>query len=247
MADGFPKRWNFPNCVGAIDGKHVVIKAPPVSGSYYFNYKGSHSIVLMAICNANAEFIYVDVGKNGRVSDGGVWGNSPISAHIESGTAGLPNDAVLPNSDRSLPYIFMADDAFPLHRQIMKPFPHRQQSKNERMFSYRLSRARHVVENAFGILAKRFRIFHSPIQLHPDKVVPLVLACTCMHNFLRRDQATQYIQPDGSLDSEDLIHRTVAPADWRRSPGLTGLQRKGRNAPNDAKYVREQSVHGILH
>lgn len=124
MADGFQTRWNFPNCLGAIDGKHILIRPPGGSGSYYYNYKGSHSIVLMAICDANSEFLYVDVGANGRISDGGVWDNSPMSNRIANGTAGLPPDKILPGSERLLPFVFVADDAFPLQRHIMKPFSH---------------------------------------------------------------------------------------------------------------------------
>ncbi|XP_063858640.1 uncharacterized protein LOC135099899 [Scylla paramamosain] len=65
VAHGFKTWWNFPNCVEAIDGKHILIRPPPDSGSYFYNYKGSHSIVLMAICDANCEFLYVDIGCNG--------------------------------------------------------------------------------------------------------------------------------------------------------------------------------------
>ena len=62
----------FWNTLGAIDGKYIAIKKPVKSGSLYYNYKGFFSIVLLAVVNAKTEFIMVDVGMNGRISDGGV-------------------------------------------------------------------------------------------------------------------------------------------------------------------------------
>ena len=55
IADTFNSRWNFPNAIGAIDGKHVTIQKPVGGGSYYYNYKNVHSIVLMAIAGPNYE------------------------------------------------------------------------------------------------------------------------------------------------------------------------------------------------
>ncbi|XP_063852072.1 putative nuclease HARBI1 [Scylla paramamosain] len=239
VAHGFQRRWNFPNCLGAIDGKHVSIRAPRDSGSYFYNYKGNHSIVLLAICDANCEFIYADIGTNDRVSDGGVWDKCSVSSLIQNNTAGLPEDAILGSSSLPFPYVFVADDAFPLQRHIMKPFSYRSQDTRERIFSYRLSRARRTVENAFGILANRFRVFHSPIDLPPSKIEYIVLACTSLHNFLIRDHVRHYT-PEGSLDVEDLSVGQIIPGTWRQTPELPGTQRVICNDMADGKSVREQ-------
>ncbi|XP_025155101.1 protein ANTAGONIST OF LIKE HETEROCHROMATIN PROTEIN 1-like [Harpegnathos saltator] len=53
-AKEFQDMWDFPNCIGAIDGKHVGLKAPPHSGSTFYNYKNMHSIVLMALADPNS-------------------------------------------------------------------------------------------------------------------------------------------------------------------------------------------------
>ncbi|KAB0803454.1 hypothetical protein PPYR_00424 [Photinus pyralis] len=72
IAQGFESKWQFINCGGAFDGKHIRIVPPPHTGAKYYNYKNFYSIVLMALVNSDYQFIYVDVGKNGRISDGGV-------------------------------------------------------------------------------------------------------------------------------------------------------------------------------
>ncbi|XP_063786092.1 uncharacterized protein LOC134934633 [Pseudophryne corroboree] len=150
IARDFEDCWNFPNCGGAIDGKHVRISPPTKSGSLYYNYKGYFSIVLMAIVNANYEFIFVDVGKNGRASDGGSIKDTVFYVRL------LCNQLDLPKAEdcmHGLNYVFVADEAFALHEHIMKPYPQRNLSKEKRIFNYRLSRARRIVENTFGILS----------------------------------------------------------------------------------------------
>jgi hypothetical protein len=75
----------------------------------------------------------------------------------------------------------------------------------KRIFNYRLSRARRIVENAFGILSNRFQVFKSPIALCPDKVEVIVFASICLHNMLRSLQGSYYI-PSGSVDYEDTLN-----------------------------------------
>nr|CAI5838518.1 unnamed protein product [Callosobruchus analis] len=71
IALDFYNKWNFPNCIGCIDGKHIRIICPKKTGSTFFNYKSYFSIVLQGIADANYKFIAVEVGAYGRQSDGG--------------------------------------------------------------------------------------------------------------------------------------------------------------------------------
>lgn len=56
-----------------MDGKHVLMKCPGGTGSEFFNYKNSFSIVLLAVVDYNYCFTYIDVGAKGRNSDGGIF------------------------------------------------------------------------------------------------------------------------------------------------------------------------------
>ncbi|XP_070529981.1 uncharacterized protein [Cardiocondyla obscurior] len=69
IAEGFLNVWNFPHCLGAIDGKHVDAQCPPNSGTLYFNYHKRYSVVLLAVCDHNYQFTLIDIGSIGKNSD----------------------------------------------------------------------------------------------------------------------------------------------------------------------------------
>ena len=238
----FEKRWNFPNVLGAIDGKHVVIQAPSRSGSAFFNYKKTFSIVLMAVCDSKYRFIMVDIGDTGRQSDGSVYANSFLGNAIQLNTLKLPTDGNMPiGSQRNLPYVFIGDDAFALKTNMMKPYPFQNLPLNEKIFNYRLSRARRTIENTFGIAASRFRIFYRPIKAELKTVVFITKAVVALHNFLMSENNNnlQYCPPN--LTDQEGPNGYI-PGEWKRenSSGLEDIRRIGsNNYSTDARVVRD--------
>ena len=218
VADGFKSRWNFLHTCGAIDGKHIAIKKPENSGSLYYNYKGFFSIVLLAIVDSDYKFQWVDVGAEGSASDAGIFNRSPLLTALEENLCNFPRPESLPG-DRSpvpVPYFLVGDDAFPLRPWMMKPYAQRGLDHPQTVFNYRLSRARRVVENAFGILANRFRCMLTTMQQQPETVRTIVMAALCLHNLMRRRYPTLQ---NSLMDKENRKHK-VTDGQWRREEQL---------------------------
>lgn len=206
--------WNVPNCIASMDGRHIEFKAPAKHGSLYYNYKGTNSIILLALVDAHYQFLYINVGVNGRVSDGGVFRDSDFTKFLNNSQnpLNIPPDKPLPGMNESVPYVILADAAFPLQNHILKPYPSRNLTHNERIFNYRLSRGRRVVENTFGILANRFRVLLTKIYLPVETVQNVTLACCALHNYLAKENAA-YLHR--AIDIENIENRTIIPAEWR--------------------------------
>ena len=123
IAKEFEDEWNFPNCIGAIDGKHIMMDCPKNGASAYYNYKSFHSIVLLPICDAKYCFTFADIGGFGSANDASVLSNSVFGQAFEQ----LPKELNLPSpsfhGDKDLPFVVVGDDIFPLKPWLMKPFP----------------------------------------------------------------------------------------------------------------------------
>ena len=206
-----------------MDGKHISLFLSKGSGSEYYNYKGFFSLVILALVDYDYKLLFIDLGCQGIISDGGVYHNSSLSNIIENNLLDLPPPHPLPISEdpkwihdhetECFPFMIVADDAFPLKPQIMKPYSHRNLDDKRILFNYRASRYRRVTENAFGILSCRFSLFLAGTCLSPETAVDLVLAAITLHNMLRTKSHNSY-SPSEIFD-EDIDFQTVSPGSWR--------------------------------
>ncbi|KAJ4939354.1 hypothetical protein JOQ06_028803 [Pogonophryne albipinna] len=153
-------------------------------------------------------FRVIQVGDFGRTSDGGVYAGSDLGKGLEARTLHVPTSTSLPGAAHlgEMPFVMVGDAAFPLKPYLRRPYPGKNLTQQKRILNYRLSRARMVVENAFGILASRWRIFYRRINLHPKNVDKLVVAACILHNFLLAPVENQRL-----LDEEEQQGRHMAP------------------------------------
>lgn len=133
----FWEKWNFPNCMGAIDGKHIRIFSPKKSGSLFYNYKDFFLIVLLAIVDANCKFILVDIGSYGKEIDSGIFNKLKISEQMTNFEYFPPN-FIVPNSEKILPYVYICDEAFRLNSHMMRPYS-KIESRNDCEKKFQLS------------------------------------------------------------------------------------------------------------
>ncbi len=226
VAKGFEKKWNYPFALGAIDGKHCTVQAFPNSGSEYHNYKGSFSLVLLGVCDAELKYLFIDIGQPGSRSDAGIWADSRLNELLQKELLNLPE-----TPPGNIKYHFVADDAFPLTTRVSKPFPRNSPALSvlEKVYNYRLSRARRTIENAFGHTANVFRVLRGPINLSVKNATSVLKALVALHNYLLTVDKNSYVQA-GDLDHENADH-TLVPGRWE-STGTRNLTNIGRLTGN---------------
>ena len=214
IAESFETIWNMPHVLGSIDGKHIRIECPKLSGTLYHNYKGFFSIVLLAVCDANYCFSMFDLGQYGSNNDSGVLVHSNIGQMFDEDLMNVPEDSKLPGCEADyLPYYLLGDEIFPLKKWLLRPYPGRMMTEEQKIYNYRHSRARRAIENAFGILAAKWRIFQTPIRAAVDNVEKYTAACLALHNYLRLTDNAHYC-PAGFVDSVDQ-YGNIKEGEWR--------------------------------
>ncbi|XP_056301555.1 uncharacterized protein si:dkey-121j17.6 [Danio aesculapii] len=220
VAHDFESKWQFPHCLGALGGKRIYIQPPAKTGTFD-NYKGRCFVTATAAVDANYKFIYISVDTHVMASDAGPFAQSGLCKWMDSGLLNCPPPEPLANSDLKIPYMFVGDETYPLRPDLMKPYPSKPTDRSQQILNYRLSRAQRAADNAFGILANRCRFLRNTIYLEPEKVLKILTASLCIHNFLLERRSEAYAPP-GLADWEKEDHSLVEGT-WR-DKGTGSLQ-----------------------
>lgn len=144
------------------------------------------SLVLLAICDANYCFTYIDVGAFGKFSDSSIFTNSNFWNKLENNLLEIPVNRHITGYDetKSFPYVIVGDEAFRLTPHLLRPYARKGLDHDKKIFNYRLTRARRYIECSFGILSNKWRIFHRPLNVSFRLSKKIVKACCVLHNFI---------------------------------------------------------------
>lgn len=222
VAKDYWEMWNFPNCIGSIDGKHIRIKCPPNTGTMFFNYKKFFSIVLQAVADAKCKFIAIEVGSYGKQSDGGIFKSSTLFKLMESGELDIPPDCHLPGTNISVPHVLVADEAYPLLPHVLRPYARRDCSPDEEYFNARFSRARKSVECSFGAINSNWRLLWKPIETEVQTAETITKAICILHNVIIDMEGYEEVMKEGEefLENAEKPKKTNFHHSYRR----TGMQ-----------------------
>ena len=127
----------------------------------------------MAVVNANDKFNWLNIGTNVAVGDAQIW-NSQLKLDMTTGRLHHPQPEPLPGDTTDIPFFLIVEDVFALEEFLMKPYVDWNLTCEERIFNYRLSRARHVVENAFGIMPMCSRVLKTNYATWTYEIATLI-------------------------------------------------------------------------
>ncbi|XP_065649991.1 uncharacterized protein LOC136078323 [Hydra vulgaris] len=173
----------FPECVGAVDGCHILISAPKDQAISYCYYKRCYSIVLFAVVDCRYRFIYTSVRSPVRNNDSYILQNSSLKAILESN---LFDKFCKELSGSLVPLCLIGDSTFPLMRYLLKPYPQNLElSEVQKNYNKIFCGATRVVEDAFGRVKTRFRVICKRMECDINFATRIANACVTLHNICK--------------------------------------------------------------
>lgn len=227
----FRNQLNAPNCIGIIDGKHVVIKSSsgPRKTSELLPPINNKSIVLFTIVDPFNKFTMIDIGSYGKYKEDGIFEKSELYLKFDVFDELVLPKIPLPGTDEPAPCVFLGNDGFVLRPYILRPFPKVKALQNEKrfMFNNHLKHLRFIVDNAFGMLSQKWNIIQRPIESDVDTAINIVKSVCCLHN---------YILEKEEISSNDLVRPINNPR------AFVQIKPTSLRSTNIAMLVRDKFV-----
>ncbi|XP_057774908.1 uncharacterized protein LOC130993865 [Salvia miltiorrhiza] len=185
-------RWKwFKGCLGALDDTYINVTVPLLDKPRYRTRKGHICTNALAVCDRNLRFVYVLSGWEGSASDSRVLRdavNRVNGLKVPRGNYYLCDNEYTNSEGFLTPY-----KGVRYHLKEWGPDNRRPENARE-MFNMRHTKARNVIERAFGILKMRWGILRSATY-YPIKVQNrLIMACFLLHNFIRTEMEVDPIE-----------------------------------------------------
>ncbi|KAL1516596.1 hypothetical protein ABEB36_000491 [Hypothenemus hampei] len=212
------------------------MRAPSNSGSLYCNYKKTFSIILLAACDAEYRFILTDIDGYGSINDSGTLRESKFGHKLATNSLNIPRREEIPECTNNIefPYFFVGDAVFPLSEHIIRSYPGILLSEEKDNFNKRLSRARRLIKNTFGVLAARWHILYQTIVTNVELVELITRTCVCLHNWLMHSRS---YCPTSFVDGENEDN-----GQWRQEvpQPLQSIRLRAGNARHNLYYLRDE-------
>ncbi|XP_065367445.1 uncharacterized protein LOC135960148 [Calliphora vicina] len=237
IADDFKNKYEIPNCVGLIDGKHVSIRYRVMDKTTTYN-KSNLSMILLGVCDAKYKFTAVSVENFDKKNENAIFQLSPFWNALISDNLPLPSSKPLFPSSSHFPHYFIANTSLPLRKNIMRPYVGTDLTTEKTIFNYNISRAGSVIENSFGLLTARWRVLLTTIEFLPESCKTIILACVVLHNYVMANDDDQLYCPTNFIDREGEVGNIIL-GEWRSELKNNGDQPLPSMATNMGKSCFE--------